>query len=109
MKGSPTRFALAGLLLASVVACNPPGAPSQNRNQNQTQTTTTTTVPPPTLNRVNLSGSVPLSEIGSTAQLTAVAVYSDASTKDVTQEANWTSQDPSVVTVAAGLVRVVAF
>ena len=65
--------------------------------------------PTPTLSRVTVGGNVQLTEVGATAQLSATALYTDSSTKDVTQEASWSTGDPTVLTVSAGLVRAVAF
>lgn len=45
---------------------------------------------------------------GSTVQISATGTYSDNSTQDATASANWTSSNPSLATVAAGLVTGVA-
>lgn len=45
---------------------------------------------------------------GDSAQLTAIATYSDGSTRNVTDVAIWTTEDDDVATVAAGLVQAVA-
>jgi hypothetical protein len=50
-----------------------------------------------------------MTAIGEKTQLAAVATYSDASTKDVTGEAAWTSDQPALFTVSAGEVTVVGF
>jgi hypothetical protein len=41
--------------------------------------------------------------VGETAQFRAVAVYSDGSERDVTEEAAWSAGDPQVASVSAGL------
>src|ERR1700743_1138731 len=61
----------------------------------------------PTLASVQLSGSSTSVQAGKTIQLTAKAVYSDKSTKDVTSEAQWTSTNNSVASVKAGTVSAV--
>jgi Bacterial Ig-like domain (group 2) len=45
---------------------------------------------------------------GSTVQISATGTYSDNSTQDATATANWTSSNPSLATVGAGLVTGVA-
>jgi len=55
----------------------------------------------PALSFVSISGNVTLTAIGQTSALTAIARYADASTKDVTTEAIWTSSNVSVVTVSS--------
>ena len=47
------------------------------------------------------SGSLSLTAVGQTAALTATARFADASTKDVTTEATWTSLDVAVATVSS--------
>ncbi len=61
----------------------------------------------PTVTAVAVSSTSGSINIGATAQLTATATYSDASTKDVTSQATWTASDANA-TVAAGLVKGVA-
>ncbi len=78
-----------------------PTAPSQSQP-------TTPPAPARTLTAVQVSGSASLSE-GKTAQLTAQATYSDASTENVSTRASWKSSDPRVATVSAtGLVTAVS-
>ena len=74
----------------------------------------TDATPPPTpavvATAVTVSGTAAFTAIGETGQLTAVARFSDGTTRDVTTEAQWRSTDPSVFDVStAGVVRVVAF
>lgn len=47
-------------------------------------------------------------EVGASVQFHAYATYSDASERDVTQEAAWAVSDPQVASVAAGLVTALA-
>jgi hypothetical protein len=58
----------------------------------------------PLVTSVFLSGGLSLTAAGQTGFLTATARFADASTKDVTTEATWTSSDVSVATVSAGFV-----
>jgi hypothetical protein len=66
--------------------------------------------PPPSLTVKNLmiDGNTALTAIGQTSQLTARATFSDGTVKDVTSATQWTSTQPSVITISAkGLVTVV--
>lgn len=63
----------------------------------------------PTITGVRLTGRSALTAIGDKTQLTALATYSDASTKDVTGEATWTSDQPALFAVSAGEVTAVGF
>jgi hypothetical protein len=53
------------------------------------------------LSNLTLSGNLSLQAVGETTQLTAIALYADGSTADVTREARWTVTIPSVATVAS--------
>ena len=65
---------------------------------------------PLTTTRVTISGNVMLARIGETTQLTAMAILSDNTTKDVTTAATWSVGDARVAAVSpAGLVTVVGF
>src|SRR5437867_2295333 len=71
---------------------------------------TPTTPSVPTVARITITGNVPLTQIGQTVQLTAIAALSDNSTKDVTSESNWQWGDARVATVSPrGLVTIVGF
>jgi len=99
---------LSSLFVAACLACNSSKS-IQGPTPTPTPTPTPAPTPTPTLSRVTVGGNIQLTEVGGTAQLSAAALYSDSSTKDVTQDANWSSGDLSVVRVAAGLVTAVAF
>jgi hypothetical protein len=59
---------------------------------------------------LSITGNVDLTAVGETTQLTATATFSDGTTKDVTTEAQWGSNTPSVISVTSGgVVTVVAF
>lgn len=63
-----------------------------------------------TVTRITLSGTVALTSIGETSQLTATATLSDNTTKNVSSEGRWLSLDPRVVTISpAGLLTVLGF
>jgi hypothetical protein len=96
------------LFVATCLACNA-SKPIQAPTPIPVPAASPTPVPTPTVSRVTIGGNNQLTEIGATAQLTATALYADASTQDVTQEARWSSLDPGVVSVSAGLVRAVSF
>lgn len=64
------------------------------------------TVAPATANAVGLSGPIP--GIGVTTQFTAIAAFSDNTTKEVTNVAIWQSSNTSVATVNSGQVRGIA-
>ncbi len=59
------------------------------------------------LDSVSLSETTLNLRDGQTASLILTASFSDATTEDVTASANWTTSDPSVVTVVAGQATVV--
>ena len=94
MKGSWLRslvvflpVAVAGLSLSACTNSNPASAT--------------------TISNVVVSGIAPV--IGSTAQYTATATFSDSSTKDVTSTSTWVSFNTSVATVSSsGVVTAVA-
>jgi hypothetical protein len=66
--------------------------------------------PASTLQSVSMTGTLALTSIGQTSQLTASASYSDQTSKDVTADGNWSTGDSRVATVAAGgLVTVAGF
>jgi hypothetical protein len=48
---------------------------------------------------LTMTGNLKLNAIGETSQLTATATYADGSTRDVTNEARWTSGTPAVATL----------
>ncbi len=54
----------------------------------------------PTVASLSIVGNLPLTAVGQTIALTAIARFADGSTRDVTNEATWTSSDLSVVTVS---------
>jgi len=60
-------------------------------------------VKPTTVSSVTVTGTAP--NVGATAQLSAVATFSDGTTQSVTSQATWTSSNPSVANVSGtGLV-----
>jgi hypothetical protein len=64
----------------------------------------------PTVTRLFINGTPPtLDAIGQTARVTAVATYSDGTTGDVSAQATWTSSNPTLFTVSAGLVTAVNY
>lgn len=65
--------------------------------------------PTPTVTAVAVTGLGGTANPGQTAQLTAIATYSDGTTGTVTEQATWSSQDSTVATVSpAGVVTYVA-
>src|SRR5262245_24750562 len=97
-----SRGALAGLVVGLVVlgiSCNnTPSGPSGGGNPRGT----TPPPPGPTTTGITLDGPRTVAPNG-TAQLTLIAQLSDGTTKDVTRDAVWTTNNPSRVTIAAGL------
>jgi len=70
---------------------------------------TSLTVSAPVLTGVTVTPANPSVSLGLTAQFTAIAVYSDTSTQNVTNSANWTSSNNSVSTVSiTGLASTLA-
>jgi hypothetical protein len=68
-----------------------------------TTPTSPTPAPTPTLSSIAISGGSTM-QPGETRQLSAIATFSDRSTRDVTADAVWRVGNTSVFTVAAGLV-----
>ncbi|HKW01797.1 MAG TPA: Ig-like domain-containing protein [Vicinamibacterales bacterium] len=61
------------------------------------------TSPSATLQSIVVSGTAPVK--GASVQFTAIAMYSDGSTKDVTSTSTWATSDSTIATVTAtGLV-----
>jgi uncharacterized protein YjdB len=70
--------------------------------------TTNATVTAATLTAINVTPTNPSLALGTTQQLTATGVFSDATTQDLTTQVTWASTAPGHVTVsAAGLVTAV--
>jgi hypothetical protein len=55
--------------------------------------------PPPSLEAIEIAPDSPSVEVGKSLQLTATAIYSDASRKAFTESLTWTSSDPQIVSV----------
>ena len=87
------RHALWLALLAAGIGCeNGPTSPS-------------TTLP---VQSIAVTGTLSLRQPGDTGQLTAIATFTDGTTKDVTAEASW-SVSPGLASVSAGLVTVLRY
>jgi hypothetical protein len=96
------RGLLAVIVSLASVGCGdspPPAAPSPP-----------SVAAPPTVTGFAITGNVPLTAVGESRQLTATATFSDGTTKDVTTEAQWGSNTPSVIAMtSSGVVTVVTF
>jgi hypothetical protein len=100
---SQQSIALCVVLAVAGVSC---GGSSNSADQ----PTAPSPFAPNTLMRVTLSGNNALTAIGETTQLVGIASWSNGTTRDVTAEITWTSEDPSVVTVtSSGLATAVGF
>lgn len=63
----------------------------------------------PTVTSISVTPATASLDVGETAQLTAIATRSDSSTRDVTDDATWTSSAPATATVSTdGLVTGIA-
>jgi hypothetical protein len=96
------RLLVAVLLLAAgFIACSdgydPPPSP----------TTVSPLLGPP--KSLQVTGNLSFSFIGESRQLTASATFGGGAVRNVTSQAQWSSSNPAVATVTAGLVRVVSF
>ena len=58
---------------------------------------------------LQVTGSLSFSFIGESRQLTATATFGSGAVRNVTSLAEWSSSNPAVATVTAGLVRVLSF
>src|SRR5687768_2555666 len=56
--------------------------------------------PPLSLEAIEIDPESASVEAGNSLQLTAAAIYSDASKEDFTKSVSWTSSDPQIVSVA---------
>jgi uncharacterized protein YjdB len=69
---------------------------------------TSLTVTPPTLVSITVTPANPSIAVGQQQQFTATGTYTDASKKDLTSTATWTSSAPSVATISSGLATSLA-
>jgi hypothetical protein len=98
------------LALLAMACGGSSSAPSSLLSGTTTPTTPTPTPPvSPTPTSVVVTGRNQLSALGEKSQLTATARYADGTSKDVTSEATWASELPSVFTVSAGEITTVGF
>jgi hypothetical protein len=58
---------------------------------------------------LQVTGELSFDVVGQARQLTATATFANGTTRNVTQQAEWSSSNPAVATVSKGYVRVVAF
>jgi len=63
---------------------------------------TTLTVTSATVTTIEVTPTNPSVSVNTTRQLTATAIYSDATTRDVTATVTWVSSDPTVAAVSTG-------
>jgi hypothetical protein len=103
MKSLPGALLIA--LVVSAADCGgSPATPSRALSP-----TPTPTPAPLAITSLRISGNATLAAIGETSQLAAIATYSDGTTKDVTEQAAWTSLTPGYFIVSSGLLTVVGF
>lgn len=102
---------LPGALLIVLVACaiDCGGAPTSPTRSLSPTPTATPTPAPVKVTALRITGNDALVAVGQTSQLAAIATYSDGTTKDVTEEATWTSVKPAYFVVSSGLVTVLGF
>jgi hypothetical protein len=101
------RLLTALALLVAVSAC----VGGDRTFPNPTAPSPTPAPAPPAVlaTQVRIAGNTSLTAVGETSQLTTSASFGDGTEKDVTAETIWTSSDPTVATVSAGLVTVQRF
>lgn len=58
---------------------------------------------------IQITGDFNFTQLQQTRQLAAMATFANGQVRNVSAEAEWTSSNPAVLTVSAGLVRVLAF
>jgi hypothetical protein len=98
----PRLLVVVLLLAAGFIACSDgyePPAPSP--------TTVSPLLGPP--KSLQVTGNLSFSFIGESRQLTASATFGGGAVRNVTSQAQWSSSNPAVATVTAGLVKVVSF
>jgi len=91
------------LLAAGFIAC---GDDNQPPGPSSPSTVSPFLGPPKSL---QVTGNLSFSFIGESRQLTASATFDGGAVRNVTSQAEWSSSNPAVATVTAGLVRVVSF
>jgi hypothetical protein len=89
------RAHLTAIIVLSAVACN---------SDKKSAVPTNPTPVSPTLTSLAIQGPPPTVGPGQTAQVTAVGRFSDGSERAVTGEATWTSTQPQIATVDAGMI-----
>jgi uncharacterized protein YjdB len=87
----------AGGLITAVAAGTTTVTASMNGISSQSTVTVATAAP--TVTSISVTPPTASVAVGATQQFTAIATYSDKSTKDVTSSASWTSAAPSTATV----------
>ena len=99
------KLVLTALLisLALLVACSGggSGAPGNNLKPGAPAPTPTPTPAPATQNGVQVSPSVVSIAAGATQQFSAMASFSDGSSKDMSSSSQWSSSDTSIATVSS--------
>jgi hypothetical protein len=86
---------LVGIAAISALACGSDGDSS------------TTGPATPVLSTTTISGNTELTAVGQTTQLSLTAGYNDGTSRDRTGESGWITRNPTVATVARGLVTAV--
>ena len=104
------RLLAALALLVAVSACSG----NDRRFPNLTGPSPPSAPAPPSapvaaVTQLRIAGNTALTAVGETSQLTTTATFADGTDRDVTAEAIWSSSEPTVATVSAGLVTVRGF
>jgi hypothetical protein len=96
------RFLVVILLAAGFIACGD----DADRSAPPSPSAVSPFLGPP--KGLEITGPLTFNFVGESRQLTATATFRTGGTRNVTQQAQWSSSNPAIATVAAGRVTVVA-
>ncbi len=97
---------LSKILAVMVVSCSAAFTACGGGSGTSVPSNSSTASNTPTLQSITVSPSEPALLVGQSQQLSATALYSDGSNKDVTTNVAWSSSDPTVASVnATGMVQ----
>jgi len=97
-----TTPAIASINNAGLATGLSPGSTPISATSGTVTGSTSLTVAPPTLSSIAVTPASITVGVGATQQYTAVGTYSDSTTQNLTTQAAWASDSPSVVSITTG-------